>query len=240
MLWKLYMFSVFLVVLLLLYPFYAIWLNDEKHFKKGFRLMFFHTKFLAYAGGVMINVKNRHFLKQNQSYVLVANHSSYIDVVLLYQTISNYFVIMGKEELTRVPVFNVFFKKMNITVNRENRISGKKAMDRAGMELEKGSSVAIFPEGIIPKNAPTLSKFKNGAFKLAIEKQTPIVPITFLTNYKRLECTGLFKGEAGPGVSRAIINEPISTVGMTEKDLIPLRDKVFEIINNQIQEYERR
>jgi len=75
---------------------------------------------------------------------------------------------------------------------------------------------------------------------LAIENQTPIIPITFLDNYKRLEMGGLFSGKAGPGIARAIIHQPISTIGLTEKDIIPLRDKVFNIINNQLLNDEHR
>ena len=51
---------------------------------------------------------------------------------------------------------------------------------------------------------------------------------------------GLFSGKAGPGLAKAVIHEPIPTIGMTEKDLVPLRDKVFTIINNELLAYERR
>lgn len=147
---------------------------------------------------------------------------------------------MGKEELAKVPIFNIFFKNMNITVNRKSRISGKRAMDRCEEELKKGNSVVVFPEGTIPKNTPQLGNFKSGAFKLAIENQIPIIPITFLDNYKRLEMKGLFSGKAGPGIARAIIHEPIPTVGLTEKDLIPLQDKVYAIINKELEKHGRR
>lgn len=144
---------------------------------------------------------------------------------------------MGKEELASVPVFNIFFKKMNITVDRKSNVSGKRAMERCGSELEKGHSVVMFPEGTIPISAPKLGKFKVGAFKLAIEKQVSIVPVTMLTNYKRLETRGLFSGMASPGIARVIINEPIPTKGMTEGDALALQTQVFDIINAQLEEH---
>lgn len=239
-LWKLYALTLFLVLLILLYPFYLIFLLQEKHFNKGFQLLRFHTGVLMYLGGVFVTIENRHFIKKNQTYVITPNHTSYIDIIILYQTFSRYFVFMGKKELGDVPVFNIFFKKMNITVDRKSAQSGKRAIDRCAKELDKGHSVVLFPEGTISTNVPDMIRFKSGAFKLAIEKQLPIIPITFLTNYKRLEMKGLFTGKAGPGVARVIVHEPISTLGMTEEDLLPLQEKVFNIINEQVQKYANR
>ena len=129
---------------------------------------------------------------------------------------------------------------MNIPVDRKSIKDGKRSMDRCALELDKGHSVVMFPEGTISENVPTMLKFKNGAFKLAIEKQVPVIPITFFTNYKRLEMAGLFSGKAGPGIAKAVIHEPIPTKGMTEEDLVPLRDKVYKIINDELLAYASR
>ena len=238
--WKIYVFLIFTVLLLLLYPFYLMFLLIEKHFNKGFLLLRFHTGLLMYLSGIYVSVKNRHYIKKGQAYVITPNHSSYLDIVILYQTFTQYFVFMGKKSLATVPLFSIFFKKMNIPVDRKSRVDGKRAMDRCGEELEKGHSVVMFPEGTISANVPELLKFKNGAFKLAIEKQVPVIPITFFTNHKRLEMAGLFSGKAGPGVAKAVIHEPIPTVGMTEEDLDALRDKVYKIINDELIAYRRR
>ena len=193
-----------------------------------------------YIVGIFMQVKNKHYIKKDTTYVITPNHSSYLDIVILYQTFTQYFVFMGKKELASIPVFNIFFKKMNITVNRSKASSGKKAMDRCANELDKGHSVVIFPEGTIGDDVPKMLRFKNGAFKLAIEKQVPVLPITFLTNYKRLEMGGLFSGKAGPGIAKAIIHEPIPTIGMTQKDLSALSDKVFNVINNELLAYQNK
>lgn len=238
--WKLYVILCFIVFLLLFYPIYLILLYKEKRYNKGFKLLVIHTKILMIFTGIRMKIKNKEFIKRNQPYVIVSNHSSYLDIVILYQTFSNYFVFMAKEELAKVPVFNIFFKDMNITVNRKSSASGKRAMERCAKELQKGRSVVIFPEGTISSQSPKLLPFKSGAFKLAIENQVPIIPITFLDNYKRLEMESLFSGKAGPGIARAIVHEPISTIGLTEKDITVLRDNVFNIINNQLLNDEHR
>jgi 1-acyl-sn-glycerol-3-phosphate acyltransferase len=236
-LWKIYVIFCFSVFLLLLYPFYLFFLLNEKHFNKGFNLLLVHTWILMHLVGIFMQVKNKNHIKKGQAYVITPNHSSYLDIVILYQTFTQYFVFMGKKELANVPVFNIFFKKMNITVDRKSSMSGKRAMDRCATELDKGHSVVVFPEGTISENVPEMLKFKNGAFKLAIDKQVPVIPITFFTNHKRLEMAGLFCGKAGPGIAKAVIHEPIPTKGMTDKDLVPLRDKVFNIINKELTAY---
>jgi len=235
--WKLYVFIWFTLLLVLFYPLYLLFLLNEKHFNKGFHLVRFHSGLLMYLSGIFISVKNKHYIKKDQHYVITPNHSSFLDIIILYQTFPQYFVFMGKKSLATVPLFNIFFKKMNITVDRRSARDGKRSMDRCGLELDKGHSVVMFPEGTISANVPEMLRFKNGAFKLAIEKQVPIIPITFFTNHKRLEMAGLFSGKAGPGVAKAVIHEPIPTKGMTEEDIAPLRDKVYKIINDELLAY---
>jgi len=234
--WKIWVVFVFMISILILYPVYLILLNNEKYFKKGFKLIRIHSLLLAALTGIVADVKNKDFIQPNQPYVIVPNHTSYLDIVVLNLFFKNQFVFMGKIELSKIPIFSIFFKKFNIPVNRKSVQSGKKAMDRCAEELKKGNSVVLFPEGTISKEAPNMLRFKNGAFKLAIEQQIPLLPITFLSNYKRLEMGRLFSGKAGPGIARAIVHQPISTKGLTQSDIEPLRDKVYKIINDSINE----
>jgi 1-acyl-sn-glycerol-3-phosphate acyltransferase len=238
--WKIYVFIWFVLLLLLFYPLYLLFLLNEKTFNIGFKVMRFHNSLLMYLSGIFVSVKNRHFIKKGEAYVITPNHSSYLDIVILYQTFTQYFVFMGKKSLATIPIFNIFFKKMNIPVDRKSIKDAKRSMDRCASELDKGHSVVMFPEGTISVDVPEMLRFKNGAFKLAIEKQVPIIPITFLTNYKRLGIEGLFSGKASPGVAKAVIHEPIPTKGMTDEDLVPLRDKVFKIINDELLAYASR
>ncbi len=232
--WKIYAALVFVTMLLILYPLYLIFLRKESTFIYAFNLLKVHTKLILILTGIFVSIENKHHLSALKSCVITPNHSSYLDILMLYNTMPNYFVFMGKHTLKTIPIFNIFFKQMNIAVNRKSIMSGKEALNRCASELQKEHSVVLFPEGTIPDDAPNLLKFKSGAFKLAIEQQVPVVPITFLTNYKRLQLGGLFTGKAGPGIAKVIVHEPIITIGMTEEDLLPLQQNVFNIINNQI------
>lgn len=139
---------------------------------------------------------------------------------------------MGKRELAKVPLFNIFFKKMNILVDRKSITDAHKAFKRAGDEIDKGNSVIIFPEGTISREAPKMKPFKNGAFKLAVEKQIEIVPITFVNVYKRLQDTPFLQGKAGPGITKIVIHKPVSTVGYTDENIDELKQKIKTIIES--------
>ena len=76
-LWKIYVFIWFVLLLILLYPFYLVFCLNEKHFNKGFLLLRFHTGLLMYLSGIFISIKNRHHIKKGQAYVITPNHSSY-------------------------------------------------------------------------------------------------------------------------------------------------------------------
>jgi 1-acyl-sn-glycerol-3-phosphate acyltransferase len=131
----------------------------------------------------------------------------------------------------------VFFRQgMDISVNRENAKEARESLEEAMEALNDGISVAIFPEGVIPEDTPQLKRFKNGAFKMALTTQRPILPITFVVNHKRLRNPFRFTAEAGPGICEVVVHPPIYTAGMDMMDVAPLRDKVYEIINAPLKE----
>ena len=96
--------------------------------------------------------------------------------------------------------------------------------------------MVIYPEGTIADTG-ILRPFKNGAFKLAIEKQVPIIPVANLNNWKLLQNGGFFKSLGRPGFSRVIVGEPIETKGMTEENLVDLRNQVRDFIQNELDKY---
>src|SRR5680860_1261117 len=92
--WKIYTFIWFTILLFLLYPIYLLFLFNEKHFNKGFNLLKVHTWVLMHLVGIFMQVKNKHYIKKNQAYVVTPNHSSYLDIPILYHTFTQYFVFM--------------------------------------------------------------------------------------------------------------------------------------------------
>jgi 1-acyl-sn-glycerol-3-phosphate acyltransferase len=233
-LWKIVFVLNFVLGLIVLYPLFYIFLLKESWFPYAFKLKKFWARWILLIPGIFLDIKRKTPKEQlPQPCIYCSNHVSYLDIVVSYLVIPNYFVFMGKQELNKAPLFRVFFKKMNILVDRKSNVASHRAFLRAGSDIEKGNSVFLFPEGTISCEGK-LRGFKNGVFRLAIEKQVPIVPIVFFNNWKILQNGGFFKAFGKPGVSRVLVHEPISTIGMTENDLISLRTKVYDIINNEL------
>ena len=233
-LWKIWFVLNFLVTLILFYPIFLILLSNEKWFWVAFKLMRFWAKELFYSAGIFPSVKYEiDATKIPHPCVFVSNHCSYLDIILSYISVSEYFVFVGKQELDKAPLFRIFFRRMNILVNRKSTVDSHKAYIQAGERIDKGQSVFIFPEATISSNG-TLIPFKNGAFKLAIDKQVPVVPLVYPDNWKLLQTGAFLKVNGRPGTARAIVREAVPTKGMTNADLIPLREKVKSIIQESL------
>ena len=236
-LWKIWFVLNFLITLIILYPVFLVLLSNEKWFGAAFRLMRFWAKELCYGAGIFPSVKYE--IESNkipQPCVLVSNHCSYLDIVLSYVSFPQYFIFVGKQELDKAPLFRIFFRRMNILVNRKSTVDSHKAYVQAGERIEKGQNVFIFPEATISSNG-TLIPFKNGAFKLAIDKQVPIVPLVFPDNWKLLQSGAFLKANGRPGKARVIVREAVPTKGMTNADLIPLREKLKSIIQESLDQH---
>lgn len=239
-LWKMFFILNFILGLVLLYPVFAILLIRRNKYDGAFRLMRFWARWIILVPGVFTKVKREIESEELPvPCVYVANHSSYLDIVISYIVIPKYMIYMGKMEIEKAPLFRIFFRDMNIYVDRKSRTGSYKAFQTASERLSKGESIFIFPEGTIESKGQ-LKPFKNGAFRLAIENQVPIVPVTFLDNWKLLQNGGFFKSHGRPGISRIVVHKPVSTKGMSEEDLIPLRHQVRETILHTLKQHEHR
>ncbi|MBK6522733.1 MAG: 1-acyl-sn-glycerol-3-phosphate acyltransferase [Sphingobacteriaceae bacterium] len=123
--------------------------------------------------------------------------------------------LQEKKEIEKWPLFHIYYTSgMNVLVDRNSKTGSIGALKKMSHEIDKGNPLAIFPEGTISRKAPALAPFKSGAFALAIQKQIPIVPVIFVTNWKRLQRGGFWKGKAGPGIAEVVISKPVITTGL--------------------------
>ena len=231
--WKIYFLIVVMLVILILYPIQLVLLSNENYFPIGFKLIRFQAKAILFLIGVRKEVHGKIPNDQNTSYILCPNHSSYLDILLLYASLPTYFIFLGKKELGSVPVFNIYFKKMNLLVDRANPKAAHQAIKNACDQLNNGTNMVIFPEGTIPDSTPKMKAFKNGAFYAASETNTAIIPITFKDNYRLLEDNWGFFARTSPGKSRVYIHAPIFPKN-GEVDLLTLRDETRKAIESQL------
>lgn len=168
---------------------------------------------------------------KNKTYILSSNHTSLADILLMLALFPNCFLFIGKKELTKFPLFGYFYKRTNILVDRKSLRSRRDVFDRAGLKIDDGIGVCIYPEGGVPKKRPLLGEFKNGAFKLSVEKNVEIIPITFFDNDKRLPFT-FAKG--GPGVLRTRIHKFISPDPKGNDEINRLKNECFKTIHEAL------
>lgn len=181
-------------------------------------------------------VIEEHFKQdKNQTYVFCANHTSYADIALMYRAIHIDFCFIGKHSLGKVPLFGYMYRTLHILVDRKSRDSKIELMNESKRRIDNGQSIMIFPEGTIPKHTPKMAEFKDGAFRLAIEKQIPIVPVTIPNNWIILADDGRWLCHWG--VFKAIVHEPIPTIGLQNSDLQALKEKTYNVIHNEILKY---
>ncbi|MBK8228587.1 MAG: 1-acyl-sn-glycerol-3-phosphate acyltransferase [Flavobacteriales bacterium] len=224
---------VFFSSLVLLYVPFRILLYTPQRYYKAFRLKRIWARYLACASGVPPRIVSKAPLPE-PPYVICCNHSSYIDIIQMYNVIPRYFLFIGKYELLKWPLFNMFFKGMNIAVNRNDRGEAARAFRKAAQAIDRGTSIAIFPEGTIPAFTPRMKPFKDGAFKLAIEKQVPIVPVTFIDHWRLFGEPIELLSRARPGIARTVIHAPMSTIGLSDPDVPALRKRVYEVIEGPL------
>lgn len=183
--------------------------------------------------GMGLGWRVRGFKQQfkNQTYVIIANHSSELDIMLMFAIVKNPFVFIGKKELAKMPVFGYFYKRTNILVDRKSLASKRDVLHKAAKRIDEGVGICIFPEGGIPDAKHKLAPFKAGAFKLAIEKQIPILPITFKNN--RRHFNEFFDG-GYPGILKVMVHEPIETTGLTADDINNLSAQCFNLLYTEL------
>lgn len=222
--------------ILLLSPFLLMLTIKEEHYHLFWKLARLLSKILIYGMGFRINFTAEQHIEPNKSYMFCPNHASLLDPFVLIAISKNPIVFVGKQELAKIPVFGYFYKRTVIMVDRSSLKSRKRVFEMAKKRLQNGVSMAIFPEGLVPEEDVVLAPFKKGAFSLAIEFQIPIVSQVYY-DCKRFFSWDVLKGR--PGVFRVKQHQFIETKGMTLESMVFLRDKIFNLIYNDLSRDEK-
>ncbi|MDX1317642.1 MAG: lysophospholipid acyltransferase family protein [Xanthomarina gelatinilytica] len=228
--WILYRIWFYILValpIIVLFPILLVSILKESWYSYFFKLARFWAKFILTGMGFVWKIEREEIPETDKSYMFVANHTSMADIMLMLVSVKNPFVFVGKKELAKIPLFGFFYKRTCILVDRNSEKSRKAVFLRAQRRLKQGLSICIFPEGGVPEEHIVLDTFKDGAFRLAINHQIPIVPMTFLDNKKRFSYT-FFSG--GPGKMRVKIHPFIETKGLTIQDTKLINEKTRKLI----------
>ncbi|GAA4235630.1 lysophospholipid acyltransferase family protein [Postechiella marina] len=222
--------------IIIMFPILFVSILKESWYPYFFRLARFWSKIILIGMGFRYRFEREEIPVKGKSYMFIANHTSMTDIMLMLVAVKNPFVFVGKAELAKIPLFGFFYKRTCILVDRSSPKSRQAVFLRAQKRLKSGLSICIFPEGGVPEEHIELDAFKDGAFRLAINHQIPIVPLTFADNKTRFSYT-FFSGS--PGRMRAKMHKFIETKGLTVTDTKSLNAESRNVILNQLKVYKK-
>lgn len=235
-LYRIWYYVLVFVPIVLFFPVIFATILSEKTYPLFFKIARIWAKIILLGMGFNYKISGQDVFEEGKSYVLVANHTSMTDIMLMLVLVKNHpFVFVGKKELAQIPIFGFIYKRVCILVDRSNSRSRFQVFERAQKRIQQGLSICIFPEGGVPEEHIVLDEFKDGAFRIAIAHQLPVVPMVFFDNKKRFSYT-FFSGS--PGKMRAKILPIIPTQGKTLNDKNELKQQTrksiaFELENDK-------
>lgn len=227
-LWRVWFYVLILLVTLVLSPFLLVSTIRESWYTTFYKVGRLWARSILFGMGFYAKIEREATFEKGKSYMLVSNHSSMMDIMLMYHVSPTPFVFVGKAELAKIPLFGFFYKRTSILVDRGNSRSKKEVFGQAQRRLNAGLGICIFPEGGVPSDRNiVLDSFKDGAFRLAIDHQIAIAPMTFYDTKKRFSYD-FFSGS--PGKLRVKVHPFIPTKGMTQDDRKELRNQARDLI----------
>lgn len=181
--------------------------------------------------GIPTRVEYRTPLDPKKQYVFAPNHFSFIDIPTMGLNKHNT-IFVGKSEMETVPLFGWMYKNLHITVDRTKLKSMYSTLVKSLKALDEGKSLTIFIEGgIYTDRPPKMVRLKDGAFRAAIEKQIPIVPVTIPHNWILLPVKPMLLHWIPTTV---IFHEPIEVKGLTLDHMNELKEKVYKVIDEEL------
>ncbi len=233
----LYLVSIILVFSLA-YP--LLWYyakNKKKYFSQLVKLRRWIALKSTFLVGVRFKIDREINIDTSKNYIICANHASNLDISALMAVWDTDFSFIGKHELLENKVTSLFFKTIDIPINRSSKISSFRAFKKAQFLLESGKSVALFPEGGINDTfPPQLGDFKIGAFKLAVDSNIPILPVIIHDSWKLCWDDGTAYGTS-PGTCHITVLKPIEPKSFLNAE--SLREQVYSIFQNNLDKDKR-
>ncbi len=234
--WRVWFYVVIAFAIILLFPFIFITSLSSKHYPTFFKLSRIWGWVVLVFTGFWPKVKWLQIPDKKGVYIICPNHTSEADIMMTLAIFPNCFMFIGKKELKMFPLFGYFYKRTNLLVDRKSLKSRKEVFKKAAQKIDEGISLCIYPEGRVPNEGLILGVFKNGAFKLAVEKQIPIIPVTFLDNKRHLP-NDFSKGS--PGILRTIVHEFIYPQEKTAREALKMKKICYETLKREIEKSSR-
>jgi 1-acyl-sn-glycerol-3-phosphate acyltransferase len=236
-LFTIYAFILFGVFLLIIFPLVIIVSFAGKI--KGGNILYKICNYWADVWLFFVGIRTKRIYvtphDKSKQYIFVANHISNMDVPMFVKVIRQPVRALGKIEMSKIPIFGFLYRNTVVMVDRSSAENRARSVMVLKSVVKKGISIFVFPEGTFNTTGKPLKEFYDGAFRIAIETQTPVKPVVFLDTLDRLHYNSVFT--LTPGKCRAVFLEDISVEGMTLKDMAALKQRVWTAMEEALLKY---
>jgi 1-acyl-sn-glycerol-3-phosphate acyltransferase len=225
--WVLLVFTVFMIILLpaILLPF----LMGPRFTWIGYKFLWLWSWIFSKLTFIRYRLYGKENIVPGRSYIFVSNHTSFLDIPGIRLMIPGEFRPIAKKELLKIPVFGLIVKAATVVVDRSNPESRKKSIEYAKGILRQGISMLIFAEGTQNRSTDLLQPFKDGAFRIALDTQTPILPLVVIGAGNLMPPGTL---HLKPGVIKIIAGNEIAIDDYQQQDVSELKTLCFEIMKD--------
>ena len=231
-LYTLWILILFVGSFFILFPLYYVFLQKKKWHHLAHELTKIWARIIIYLSFIRVEIVFEEKLDKSETVIFTPNHFSYFDIPIIAFSAPGNYKFIGKKSLGEIPIFGYMFRKLYLTVNRTSKIDAYRALLKGLECLDSGIGLVVFPEGGIVSGGPELASFKEGAFRMAIERQIPIVPVSipfnwiFLYDQKKLRVKYR--------KLKVVYHKKIITKGLDIDSVDELKNKTFEIIEKQL------
>jgi len=185
------------------------------------------ARFNSYLTPIVVKVTGKGHIHAKQSYVIVANHQSYYDIFVLYGWLGIDIKWVMKQELRKIPGLGIGSEKVgHIFIDRSSAKSALTSIEAAKKKIVNGTSIVFFPEGTRSLTG-RMNSFKKGAFKMALELELPVLPVTIIGT-KNILPSGTIS--LLPGFAKLIVHAPIEITKYKQETIDALAGKAREVI----------
>jgi 1-acyl-sn-glycerol-3-phosphate acyltransferase len=233
-LFSIYAFTIFIIIMLVVFPIVIIASFFGK--VRGGNIIYNLCRTWADVALFMWGMRHKNIYEapkaKDHAVVFVFNHISYMDIPFMMKAFRRQAIrIVGKAEMAKIPIFGYIYRKAVVMVDRESEAGRIRTVKEMRKVIAKNISVVIAPEGTFNMTHKPLKDFYNGAFKIAVETETPVQPVLFLDGYDRLNYNSIFS--MTPGRSRAVFLQEI----MPGNDVQELKAKVYDAMEAALIRY---
>lgn len=185
------------------------------------------AKVNAFAALMHVKVEGAHHIEGGRSYVVAANHQSQLDILVVYGWLGMDFRWVMKKELRNIPILGITCEKLgHIFIDRADRTAAIAAINQGGKRISGDASIFFFPEGTRSRDG-NLLPFKKGAFRMAVDFQMPILPVSIVGTHRILPAGTT---RLRPGRAKLVIHSPIETIESNPEQIPDLVRRTRETI----------